>query len=89
MAKAALQGTGNHRETELTKKPIARPGGYEGRKGARMLWKMSGWTEAATARWSETKEKVETYIEAESMDEAFRIAREIYGSGIDTAQPAN
>ena len=54
-----------------------------------MLWKMSGWAEAATARWSETKEKVETYIEAESMDEAFRIAREIYGSGIDTAQPAN
>lgn len=54
-----------------------------------MLWKMSGWTEAATARWSEAKEKVETYIEAESMDEAFRIAREIYGSGIDTAQPAN
>lgn len=47
---------------------------------------MSGWAEEATARWSETKEKVETYIEAESMDEAFRIAREIYGSGIDTAQ---
>lgn len=68
---------------------FTRPGGYEGRKGARMLWKMSGWTEAATAGWSETKEKVETYIEAESMDEAFRIAREIYGSGIDTAQPAN
>jgi len=54
-----------------------------------MLWKMSGWTETATAGWSETKEKVETYVEAESMDEAFRIAREIYGSGIDTAQPVN
>lgn len=46
-----------------------------------MLWKMSG--------WSETKEKVVTYVEAESMDEAFKIAREIYGDEIVTAQPAN
>ena len=51
-----------------------------------MMWKMSGWTEKAVPGWSEEREPVETIVEADSMDEAFRIARSIYGDGIDTAQ---
>ena len=51
-----------------------------------MMWKMSGWTEKAVPGWSEEREPVETYVEADSMDEAFKIARSIYGDGIDTAQ---
>ena len=54
-----------------------------------MLWKMTGWTETASAGWTEKKQSVETYIEADSMDEAFEKARAIYGSRIDTAQPAD
>ena len=53
-----------------------------------MLWKMTGWTETAEQGWTEHRQPVETYIEASSMDEAFEKAREIYGKGIDTAQPA-
>ena len=52
-----------------------------------MMWKMSGWTEEAQSGWNENKIPVKTYVEANSMDEAFRIARELYGDGIDTAQP--
>ena len=57
------------------------------RKENQMLWKMSGWTETAERGWIEHRQPVETYIEADSMDEAFEKARAIYGSGIDTAQP--
>lgn len=52
-----------------------------------MMWKMSGWTETAQSGWTEQREPVETVVEADSMDEAFRITRAIYGDGIDTAQP--
>ena len=51
-----------------------------------MTWIMTGWTQIAESGWSEKKEPVKTYIEADSMDEAFAKARAIYGSGIDTAQ---
>ena len=53
-----------------------------------MTWIMTGWMETAESGWTEHKEPVKTYIEADSMDEAFEKARAIYGSGIDTAQPA-
>ena len=53
-----------------------------------MLWKMTGWTEKAEPGWTEHRQPIKTYIEADSMDEAFEKARAIYGSGIDTAQPA-
>ena len=52
-----------------------------------MRWKMSGWTQKAASGWGGEKERVETIVEADSMDEAFRIARAVYGDGIDTAQP--
>lgn len=51
-----------------------------------MLWKMTGRIETATVGWFEAKETVETYIEANSMDEAFEKARAIYGEGITGAQ---
>lgn len=50
------------------------------------MWRMSGWTEKAERGWTESREQVVTFVEAESMDEAFKIARSIYGDGIDTAQ---
>ena len=53
-----------------------------------MLWKMTGWTETESTGWTEQRQPVETYIEADSMDEAFEKARAVYGKGIDTAQPA-
>ena len=52
-----------------------------------MTWIMTGWTQIAESGWSERKEPVKTYVEADSMDEAFAKARAIYGQGIDTAQP--
>lgn len=53
-----------------------------------MVWKMSGWTEKADSTWNDhEKQYVETYVEADSMDEAFAKARAIYGAWIDTAQP--
>ena len=52
-----------------------------------MTWIMTGWTQIAESGWSEEKKLVKTYIEADSMDEAFAKARAIYGDGIDTAQP--
>lgn len=52
-----------------------------------MTWIMSGWAEVADSGWSENRQPVKTYVEADSMDEAFKIARAIYGDGIDTAQP--
>lgn len=55
-----------------------------------MLWKMSGWAESANSACNETKMiNVETYVNAESMDEAFHIAKTIYGNGIDKAQVVN
>ena len=48
---------------------------------------MSGWAEVAESGWTERREPVKMYIEADSMDEAFAKARAIYGQGIDTAQP--
>lgn len=52
-----------------------------------MTWKMSGWTQVANSGWFNDKQPVETYVEADSLDEAFAKARAIYGVGIDTAQP--
>ena len=52
-----------------------------------MIWMMSGWTQVAESGWSNSRKSVRTYIEADSMDEAFEKARAIYGDGIDTAQP--
>ena len=52
-----------------------------------MMWIMSGWTQVAESGWLEHREPVRTYIEADSMDEAFEKARAVYGDGIDTAQP--
>ena len=52
-----------------------------------MIWIMSGWAEEARSGWFAEKKPVKTYIEADSMDEAFAKARAVYGDGIDTAQP--
>ena len=52
-----------------------------------MMWIMSGWAEEARSGWFAEKKPVKTYIEADSMDEAFAKARAVYGDGIDTAQP--
>ena len=52
-----------------------------------MTWIMTGWTQVAESGWSERREPVKTYVEADSMDEAFEKARAIYGQGITGAQP--
>ena len=51
-----------------------------------MLWHMTGWAEESKPGWFEDKIPVETYVEADSMDEAFEKARAVYGSGITGAQ---
>ena len=52
-----------------------------------MIWKMSGWIEKAETGQTAHNQYLETYVNADSMDDAFEKARAIYGTGIDTAQP--
>ena len=54
--------------------------------GGGMLWLMTGTSESVGNGWFEKTEPVRTFVEADSMDEAFEIARGIYGSGITGAQ---
>ena len=54
-----------------------------------MLWLMTGTAQKAEAGWSEDLIPVRSYVEADSMDEAFDRARAVYGSGITGAQVAS
>ena len=54
-----------------------------------MLWLMTGTTQKAETGWFEDRIPVRTFVEADSMDEAFERARAVYGSGITGAQVAS
>ena len=54
-----------------------------------MLWLMTGTAQKAEAGWSEDLIPLSSYVEADSMDEAFERARAVYGSGITGAQVAS
>ncbi|MBR1477365.1 MAG: hypothetical protein IJ608_05320 [Lachnospiraceae bacterium] len=50
---------------------------------------MTGTTQKAETGWFEDRIPVRTFVEADSMDEAFERARAVYGSGITGAQVAS